>query len=234
MDVLPPTPEAPAEALNRRRGRKPGQALTPRELAARRSNLEKARTVSNRSYRRTEKRLDASRANLAKAQAGRRTPEGNASARLNALKHGLFASGTLAESVDRLGEDKDEFARHLLLFERIFAPADEEEKLMVRELGETVWRRLRFFHAQARGEKERLEKIFAEAPPANPRDVRDSVARAHELSLALMEFDAFFRELTKLQSKVEFWLRKLIDKRSQGKIQWKGFTPRRDPSPKKR
>jgi len=233
MDVLSSTPQVPDKAPSRRRGRKPGQPLTPRELAARRSNLEKARTVANRSYRRTEKRLDASRANLARAIAARRAPEGNASARLNALKHGLFASGTLAESVDRLGEDKDEFARHLLFFERFFAPADEEEKLMVRALAETVWRRLRFFHAQARSEKERLERMFAEAPPADPRDVHDSVARAHELSLALMEFDAFFRELTKLQSKVEFWLRKLIHKRSQGRVRWKGFTPRRDPSPKK-
>jgi len=233
MQVLSPKPQTSPEIPGRRRGRKPGKPLTARELAARRANLEKAWAASSQGYRPTEKRLRASRANLEKAIAARRGPQGNASARLNALKHGLFAKGTLAESVDRLGEDKEEFDRHLRLFERVFVPADEEEKPIVKGLAETVWRRLRFFHAQARSEKERLERIFAEAPPADPKDVHDSVARAHELSLALMEFDAFFRELTKLQSKVEFWLRKLIDKRSQGRVCWKGFTPRRDPSPKK-
>jgi hypothetical protein len=42
-----------------------------------------------------------------------------------------------------------------------------------------------------------------------------------------------FRELTKLESQVEFWLRKLIRKRSQGKLHWKGFSPRRDPGMKR-
>jgi hypothetical protein len=44
-----------------------------------------------------------------------------------------------------------------------------------------------------------------------------------------MQFDAFFRQFNALESQVEFWLRKLIRKRSQGKLRWKGFRPRRDP-----
>jgi hypothetical protein len=60
-------------------------------------------------------------------------------------------------------------------------------------------------------------------------DLDDTVARANGLTLGLMEFDAFFRELNKLESQVEFWLRKLIRKRSHGKLRWKGFSPRRDP-----
>jgi hypothetical protein len=202
--------------------------LTARELATRRANLAKARAVANQAYRPTEKRLRASRANFEKALAARRTPEGNAAARLNALKHGLFAKQTLAESVDRLGEDKEEFDLHLGLFERVFAPADEEEKQIVRGLAQTAWRRLRFFRAQARWEKERLQGLFAEAPAPHRLSLEDTVARAEGLALALLQFEAFFRELNKLESQVEFWLRKLIRRRSDGRLRWKGFSPRRD------
>jgi len=212
-----------------RRGHKPGKPLTARELSSRRANLEKARAASKGAYRPTEKRLRASRANLEKAMAARRTPEGIAAVRLNALKHGLFARSTVAASVARLGEDPAEFERHLALFDRIFIPGNEEEKAIVRGLAETVWRRLRFFHAQARWEMERLHRIFAEAPTPAKLDLDDTVARADGLTIGLMEFDPFFRELSKLESQVEFWLRKLIRKRSHGKLRWKGFSPRRDP-----
>jgi hypothetical protein len=203
--------------------------LTARELATRRANLEKARAVANESFRPTEKRLRASRANFEKAIAARRSPRGNAAARLNALKHGLFAQRTLAQSVDRLGEDKDEFDLHLRLFERVFVPAGQEEKQIVRGLAQTVWRRLRFFRAQACWEKERLQGMFADAPAPERLSLEDTVARAEGLALALLQFDAFFRELNKLESQVEYWLRKLIRKRSQGQLRWKGFRPRRDP-----
>ncbi len=229
MDVSPPQPQAEPERPSSRRGRKPGKPLSARELASRRANLAKARAASkDHGYRRTGKRLEASRANLARAQAARRTPGGNASARLNALKHGLFASETLAGSVDRLGEDKHEFAAHLRFFERIFAPADEEEKTIVRGLAETVWRRLRFFHAQACWEKERIEKIFAPAPAPDSMDVVRTVAHANALAYGLMDFDAFVRELTKLQSQVESRLRELIRHRSGGEVDWKCITRRSD------
>ena len=229
MEVLSPQLQATPERPGRPRGRKPGNPLTARELAARRANLKKARAAPRDAYRPTEKRLQASRANLAKAIAARRRPEGSASARLNALKHGLFATQTLAESVDRLAEDKEEFAQHLHQFEHVFVPGDEEEKRIVRRLAETVWRRLRFFRAQACWEKEKLRRMIAEAPAPAQLSLQDTVARAEGLALALMQFDAFFRELNTLESQVEFWLRKLIRKRSQGKLRWKGFRPRRDP-----
>jgi hypothetical protein len=228
MQVLSPKPQTSPEKQGARRGRKPGKPLTPLELATRRANLEKARAVANQAYRPTEKRLRASRANFEKAIAARRTPEGNAAARLNALKHGLFAAQTLPESVARLGEDEEEFAQFLRLFERVFVPADEEEKRILRGLGETLWRRLRFFHAQACWEKERLENIFADAPVPAQLDLDQTVARANGLTLALMEFEAFFRELPKLESQVERWLRKLIRKRSNGQLRWTSFSPRRD------
>ena len=229
MEVLSPKPQPSPETQPRRRGRKPGKPLTARELAARRVNLQKARAAPG-VHRPTEKRLRASRANLQKAIAARRGPEGNASARLNALKHGLFAQRTLAESVDRLGEDKQEFDLHFRLFERVFAPGDEEERQIVRGLAQTVWRRLRFLRAQARWEKERLQSMFAEAPAPAQLSLDDTVARAEGLALALMQFEAFFRELGKLESQVESRLRKLIRKRSQGRLCRKGFRPRRDPA----
>ena len=229
MEALSPKPQASPATLGRRRGRKPGEPLTERELATRRANLAKARAVANRSYRRTEKRLDASRANLAKAQAARRTAQGNAVARLNALKHGLFAKDTLAESVDRLGEDKRECASFIRFVESVFPAASDDEKPIVRGLAETLWRRLRFFHAQARWERERLQKTFRVARPAPPSNLHDLVARADRLSLALIDFEAFYRELDKLESQVEYWLRKLIRKRSHGEINWRGSSPRRDP-----
>ena len=229
MGTLSPKPQASLQAPRRGRGRKPGKPLTALELATRRANLEKARAAPE-VHRPTEKRLDASRANLAKAQAARRTPQGNASSRLNALKHGLFARRTLPESVDRLGEDKREFDLHLRLFERVFVPADEEERQIVRGLAQTVWRRLRFFRAQARWEKEKLQRMFAKAPAPAKLTLEDTVARADGLARALMQFEAFFRELGKLESQVESRLRKLIRKRSEGTIRWKGFSPRRDPA----
>ena len=228
MELLPANPLATPHSQPRRRGRKPGKPLTARELAARRVNLQKARAAPG-VHRPTEKRLQASRANFQKAIAARRTPEGNASARLNALKHGLFAQRRLAESVDRLGEDKQEFELHLHLFECVFAPADEEEKQIVRGLARTVWRRLRFFRAQARWEKEKLQSMFAEAPAPAELSLEDTVARAEGLALALMQFEAFYRELNKLESQVESRLRRLIRKRSGGKLRWRGFRPRRDP-----
>lgn len=229
MKVLSAKPLAASHSQSRRRGRKPGKPLTPLELAARRANLVKARAAAGKGYRRTEKRLRASRANLEKAIAVRRTPEGNAAARLNALKHGLFAEQALAESVDRLGEDKEEFNLHLRLFQRVFAAGDEEEKRIVRGLAKTVWRRLRLFRAQACWEKERLQRIFAKLPAPAHLTLDDTVAHADGLAMTLLQLEAFFRELAKLESQVEFWLRKLIRKRSQGKLRWKGFSPRREP-----
>ncbi len=177
MDDPAPTPEAPAEAPSRRRGRKPGKPLTELELATRRANHAKARAALKGGYPPSEKRLRASLANLAKAQAVRRAPHGNAAARLNAVQHGLFAERTLEESVDRLGESKEEFEGCLRLFERGLAAADAEELRLV---------------------------------------------------LAFMELDPFFRELSKLETRIEFWLRKLIRKRYQGRRRWRGFIRVRD------
>ncbi|PYV24596.1 MAG: hypothetical protein DMG27_12480, partial [Acidobacteria bacterium] len=149
-------PSARARRTKRGRGRPKGP-LSERELAARRSNLRKARAAPKELiYRPTPKRQAASRANMEKAIAARRAPAGNANARLNALKHGLFAR-RVRESVARLGESLDEFDRHVGLVERLFAPQDAVERELTLRLAETLWRRLRLFRAQERKERNAVE-----------------------------------------------------------------------------
>jgi len=115
--LLPPSQE---DRPKRKYALTPRGARSPQALAARRANLAKARAAPRDViYRPTEKRQAASRANLQKALAARKTPKGNAAARLNALKHGLFAKQVVAASVARLGEDPKAFAEHLRLFERV-------------------------------------------------------------------------------------------------------------------
>src|SRR5437870_824770 len=122
--------------------------LSPEALAARRANLERARSAPKGvMYRSTEKRQAASRANLQKAIEARNTPEGNTNARMNALKHGLNTRN-VADSVARLGEDPEEFREHLESFQRFFRPEGYVETELVRRLAETFWRRLRLYSSQ--------------------------------------------------------------------------------------
>lgn len=229
--------DEPAEKqprLRRRRPRpgKPGRRkLSARALAARRANLQKARAAPReRIYRWTKKRRAASRANLRKAQAARRTRRGNASARLNALKHGLYATAHPRASVRRLGERPGEFAAHRRRFERLFVPEDDEETRIVQRLADACWRRLRFFRAAARWEAGRLKQILARAPRRPRLDVMDTEDRARALVLALSTtYDTMELESNKLNSGIEAQLRALLRKRSGGAIEFRFFSPRRDP-----
>ncbi len=124
---------------------------SPEARAARRANLEKAWAANrNLPYRHTERRRAASRANIQKAIAWRRSPEGNASARLNALKHGLAAKRDIRE---RLGEAPEDFSKHLERVARVFRSADEAERELVLRLAQATWRRMRIFRAEARYER---------------------------------------------------------------------------------
>lgn len=226
------TVAAPREDKPRKRQYRltPEGRLSERALAGRRANLAKARQAAKDSgYRRTERRLTASRANLAKAIEARKSPKGLAAARLNALKHGLFAVKTLEETLERLGEDRREFDEHLRFFDRVFVPVGVEEREIVRHLAETVWRRLRLCTAMARWEKDLLGQVFSQAEGANKLTPEATLRRAEALTLVLNQFEPFFRESRKAESQVERWLRRLLLKRSAGKIRFKGFCPRRDP-----
>jgi hypothetical protein len=195
--------------------------LSERALRARRANLRKARGAPKELlYRPTEKRQAASRANLAKAIAARRSATGNAAARLNALKHGLYAR-LVPGGVERLAEDPKAFAEHLRAFERVYAPQDEEERKLVRRLAETVWRRLRLFRAQAHWEEERLKTLFKLAPEGGRLSVEESERRAYALTRVLFDYDHLFREAMKIHAQVERALRRLLADRSGGTIRFK-------------
>jgi hypothetical protein len=162
----------------------------------------------------------------AKARASRRAPRGNAAARLNALKHGLFAR-LVPESVGRLAENPREFENHRRRFAQVFAPEDEAERKLVRRLAETVWRRLRLHQAQARWEREQLKEIFDSAPRAAQLNAEETERRAYALVHLLCDFDHFFREADRLTARIESPLRALLRKR--GILDFKVFSRRRDP-----
>lgn len=212
----------------RKRGRPRGKPLSPAELAARRVNLRKARAADkDLIYRSTARRRAASRRNIRLARAWRRSAAGNATARLNALTHGLFAR-RLKDSVRRLKEDPKEFERHLRQFEEVYAPADEPERKIIRRLGELTWRRLRLFHAQACWEADRLHGLFAAAPRAATLTPLETERRALALVQVLNDWAGLLREAFKVQSGVERLLRALVRKRSGGQRDFQVLCPRRE------
>jgi hypothetical protein len=212
----------------RKRGRPAGKPLSEAELAARRENIRKAHAAPRElTYRPTEKRQAASRANLEKALVARRTPEGNAAARMNALKHGLYARRVEA-SVERLGESGDEFAHHQELVAEFLHPRDESEQKLVRELAETLWRRERLFLAQAVWDRENLERLVKRAGPARELSPAETHYRAAQLASEIAQYGRTLDEASKLQSQVEWLLRELLRKRSNGTLEFKLLARRRD------
>ena len=204
-------------------GRGSAQART-----ARRANLEKARAaLEARGYPQTEKRQAASRANLAKALIARRSSEGNAAARLNALQHGLFAR-LVPESVGRLAENPREFEDHRRRLAQVLAPEDETEREMVRRLADATWRRLRLHYAQARWEADRLREFLAAAPRAARLTAEETEQRAYALAHVLNDFQSFFAEAARLEAQIERGLRRLLRKRSDGAFKFKLLSPRRN------
>lgn len=215
------------------RRRRSRSKLSRRALAARRANLRKARAAPRELiYRSTEKRRAASRANLQKALAARRAAQDKGAAPANNLKHGLYAyaAATDRQSLRRLGESPQEFAAHRRRIERLFAPQDDEEKRLVSRLADACWRRLRLFRAAARWEADRLKQILARAPRLPRLDAADTEDRAIALVMAFpYTLDAIDRESSRLNSQIEALLRALLRKRSNGAIEFKLFSPRRDP-----
>jgi len=207
----------------------PAGRASARALAARRANLDNAlAAIETHGTPDTEKRRTAYLANLKKAIAARRSPEGNARVRLNALKHGLFAR-LVPESVARLGENPSEFEAHRQRFAQVFAPEDDFEQRLVQRLAEIVWRRLRLHRAQACWEADRLRELFAEAPPAARLTAEETERRAYALAHVLNDFQTFFAKAQHLEAQIERALRKLLRKRSGGRINFKALATRGDP-----
>ena len=196
-------------------------------LASRRANLEKARAApKEKIYRPTEKRQAASRANMAKAIAARKSPRGNASARLNALSHGLFAQD-VAASVSRMGEDPREQGKHHALFERVLVAQDDEERQCIKRMADINWKRLRFFRALAGWEMERLHKAFAPLARSASISAEETLRRAYIFSRVWSGYLEYLEAIGKFQSRMEREIRKLLRKRSGGKVKFRGTNPAR-------
>lgn len=201
---------------------------SPAALAARRANLQKARAAPReRIYRRSERRRAASLRNLAKAQAALR---GHATrARLNALKHGLFARDFSPLSFRLLREDPAEYRAMLRLFRRVFLPQERPERELVTRLAQVFWRRLRLHRARAAREQEALcttlETVTGSRPPLSADQTED---RAFLVVSALTTAPDLDKEELKFHSQWESLLRALVRKRSGNLAEFSYFSRPRD------
>ncbi|HLY63457.1 MAG TPA: hypothetical protein VKV95_22185 [Terriglobia bacterium] len=208
--------------------RKPRYTMSAAALASRRANLERARAAPpEKIYRQTEKRQAASRANLAKAIAARKSPRGNASARLNALSHGLFVRD-VARSVRRMGEDPAEFLAHHKLFFRIFAPLDDQERAWVQRIADINWKRLRYFRAMPVWELNALKIGFVGLPRQGPISVLETERRVGYLSRLLTRYIDHMDPISRFQARMDREIRKLLLKRSEGKIKYRVYRTRKE------
>jgi len=207
-----PAPHPAGDSLPRGRGR----PLSEAALAARRANLLKARAAPrDRIYRRTRRRREASRRNIQLALAWRRSPEGNARARLNAFQHGLAAK-TSPELRAALGESPEDFARHLELISRVFLPRDKEEGRLVERLAQATWQHIRVFRAQARLERFAWRRLIARAGKARRLTLQEFSDRAGEVSKLFVEARLVESEAFQLEQRIERILESLIRERAKG------------------
>jgi hypothetical protein len=189
--------------------------LSEAELAARRANLELARAAPrDRIYRRTRRRREASRRNIQLALAWRRSPQGNARARLNALKHGLAAK-TSPELRAALGDAPEDFDKHLQLVARVFLPRDQEEGRLIERLAQATWRRMRIFRAQARLERLAWRRLAGPAGKVRHLTRAEVYQRADEVSKLLREGHLVENEAWKLEDRIERILATLIRQRAK-------------------
>lgn len=199
-----------------RRGRPAGKPLTRRELAARRRNLKKARAAPKELvYRPTDKRVKASLKNLRKALAWRRQAEASDRIRLNALKHGFFSRELVDESVKRLGEDRHEFARHRELFVQFFVPRTEEEAVIVWELGNLAWRRLRLFRAAAERERRDLRVAIERYGEPGPLAAAETLERMYLLLATLDNWDRVLKDVARLRDEIQQLAMMLVEGREK-------------------
>jgi transposase-like protein len=207
-----------AAKRRKKRGRPAGKPLSGRELEARRANLERARSApKNFIYRPTARRLAARLKNLRKAQAARRSREGNARVRLNALKHGVYSRELLDESVKRLGESEIEFAGHRELFARLLVPQTEEEATIVWEISNLAWRRLRLFRAAADREHRDLRRLLLDYPPPAPLSAEETHERMFVLFAVLNDCDRVIQDAGGLRTDMREFFKMLIGLRVLGR-----------------
>lgn len=205
----PPAGDASLPAPPRRR-------LSPRALAARRANIARAHAADkDLTYRATERRRAASLANIQKAIAWRRSPEGNARARLNALKHGLNAV-QLGAAGEKLDEAFGNLSSHRARVRRIFRPEAEEEVRLVERLARASWRRIQLFRGRARYEEAAWRKFGKRAGKLPHIAPEDFCRRAIEISRLLFRAHQMETETLELEMRIDRILKALLRARGRG------------------
>jgi hypothetical protein len=211
-----PVEPVPAESSSPRSDGRPGRPLSEAALAARRANLAKARAADKDViYRPTRRRRAASRANIQKAIAWRRSPEGNAVARLNAFKHGL-AVKYLPDLRARLGEAPENFEQHHQRVRQVFRPRNREERRLVERLARATWRRIRLFRAQARYECWVWRHLGAPAGKARGLTLEEISERAFEISKLYFEAQLVEQEADRIEYRIERILAAFTRERARG------------------
>jgi len=216
----------PRKSLIRRRGRR---RYSPRPevftLTLRAAPKDRSMEPAGEKKPLSERKRAAILANLAKANAVRRSPESYARSRHNALKHGLYVR-SLEPSFELLGEDPKEFQRLARLLGRLFGPHSERERMLVRRVAEAVWRRFRAFPAQARREQHALRRLSASLPALAHADADETVYRAVKLSEIMEDYDWLLRRAIMLNGEVERLIRLLIACRTDGDASYRLYTVR--------
>ncbi len=99
-------------------------------------------SIDERSYGMSEKRRAANERNALRST-GPKTEAGNARSRLNALKHGAYAQVCIE------GEDLSRLKALLLDLVAEYKPEGFEERLIITEIAQTIWRKNRYKVAEA-------------------------------------------------------------------------------------
>lgn len=135
---------------------------------------------------------------------GPKTAAGKARSKLNAMKHGAYAKVLLE------GEDESRFKELFLTLLAEYNPVGFQEKLVVHEIAQTIWRKNRFKAAEAmaihsysffrqEGQEERGNAALAIAQDASAYGVIPRCLTAEELLDRRLW--KLFDRLTKLQKK---------------------------------
>lgn len=238
-----------ANLRNLRKGarapRKSPWQLTPARRAAALRSLRKAWAVNRRHYRLTARRraaskanirlahealrrngpspaqLAAMRANIAQGRAAR-TPESFRRIGLKALRHGLHA-GSVRQTMRALGDDPRRLERLERWLGRLFTPSDEEERKVVSALAEALLRRQRLWRAEAYWQDWKIRQAISRVAPLEGPHPESTYARAISLLEIVIDQKQVRVWDQHLVSTIERLMRKLVRKRSQGKLDFKFF-----------
>lgn len=213
---------AKAQAAIRERG----LPSAPARLIAARANLDKANAVLRaQGYPRNEAQREAARASLRQAWGVNADPKNYARCHAKKLKHGLYVR-SLEATVPLLGESPEEFRTHLERIERALRPQNDLERKIVGRLADAIWRRLRFFRAQALWEAEALERVLDSVRQPTKLTPDQTRQRAYAIIECLTQHEHLFDVEYRLLYRVQRLLRALLRQRTGGDPKFKVISRR--------